>query len=170
MKFLFYLYHISLKIYYKIQGYYLLKKVMKHNNEIFIGGKTRLTSNTILGKNPNFNGMIIKGYGTVSFGNNFHSGSGCLIITSNHNYEGDKIPYDNTNIVKNVTIEDNVWLGDRVIILGGVVIGEGAILQAGAVVIKSIPPCAIAGGNPAQVFKFRNKTHYFKLKFEEKFN
>jgi acetyltransferase-like isoleucine patch superfamily enzyme len=29
--------------------------------------------------------------------------------------------------------------------------------------------CAIVGGNPAQVFKYRDKKHYEKLKKEEKF-
>lgn len=52
----------------------------------------------------------------------------------------------------------------------GVTIGEGAIIQAGAVVVSDIPPCAIAGGAPAKVFKYRNKEHYYKLKQEKKFH
>lgn len=76
-----------------------------------------------------------------------------MIITNFHNYNEEKIPYDSTYIIKDVIIEDNVWLGNRVIVLGGVTIGEGAIIQAGAVVVKDIPPFAIAGGNPAKVFK-----------------
>jgi len=104
-------------------------------------------------------------------GNNFHSGPGCLIITQNHNYDnGNAIPYDNTYIYKDVKIEDNVWLGSRVIILGGVTIGEGAIIQAGSVVVGDIPACAIAGGHPAKIFKYRDKNHYYKLKKEEKFH
>lgn len=126
--------------------------------------KQSLTKNTILNYNPNFNGMNIKGGGEVLIGNNFHSGVGCLIITQNHNYNGSSLPYDNTYILKDVVIGDNVWLGDRVIILGGVNIGEGAIIQAGAVVVNNIPDLAIAGGNPAKVFKYRDKDLYYKLK------
>lgn len=155
----------------KLNGAYLLYKVKSHKGQIFIGGKTNLTKNTILGQNPNFNGLTVVGHGEVIFGDNFHSGPGCLIITSNHNFDsGNAIPYDDTNIVKSVIINDNVWLGSRVIVLGGVEIGEGAIIQAGAVVVNNIPPCAIAGGNPAKVFKYRNKEHYFRLKEQKKFH
>lgn len=93
-----------------------------------------------------------------------------MMITQNHNYEGSKIPYDNTYICKDVHIEDNVWLGSRVIILAGVTIGEGAIIQAGSVVVSDIPKYAIAGGHPAKVFSSRNKEHYKKLKSEGKFH
>lgn len=148
-----------------IRCYFVLRQVKAHHNEIFIGGYTRLSDKTILGKNPNFNGMIINGHGEVIFGDNFHSGVDCLIITSNHNYDyGKKIPYDDTHIIKKVIIKDNVWFGDRVIVLGGVEIGEGAIIQAGSVVVKDIPAGAIAGGNPAMVFKYRNMEHYYDLK------
>jgi acetyltransferase-like isoleucine patch superfamily enzyme len=132
---------------------------------LFVGGHTKLTRTTILNRNPNFNGMVVSGGGIVNFGDNFHSGSNCLIITSFHNYNSGKaIPYDDTYINKDVFIEDNVWLGSNVIILGGVTIGEGAIVQAGAVVVKSIPPLGIAGGNPAIVSKYRDKEHYYKCK------
>lgn len=160
-----------LKVIRFLRGYIVLRQVESHQNEIFVGGYTRLSNKTKLGKNPNFNGMIVNGYGSVSFGDNFHSGTDCLIITSNHNYDfGSKIPYDETNINKNVIIGDNVWFGDRVIILGGVEIGEGAIVQAGAVVIKDVPMGAIVGGNPAKVFKYRDMEHYNQLKLKRMFH
>lgn len=158
------------KALYKILEKRTLKKVHAHQGEVHIHGWTHLTPQTVLGKNPNFNGMHVYGKGKVTFGDNFHSGIECMIITDYHNYEGTAIPYDETNITKDVSIGDNVWLGNRVIILGGVTIGEGAIIQAGAVVVKDIPPCAIAGGNPATVFKYRNKEHYEALKAEGKFH
>lgn len=133
-------------------------------------GHTCLNDKTRLGKNANFNGLIVKGGGSVEIGENFHSGENCLIITQNHNYdEGESIPYDATYIYKDVIIGDNVWLGDRVIILGGVTIGEGAVIQAGSVVVSNVPPLAVAGGHPAKVFKSRNSDHYYKLKAQEKF-
>lgn len=127
--------------------------------------------NTFLGTNVNFNGMQIRGGGKVQIGDNFHSGTECLMITQNHNYDkGTAIPYDGTYVCKDIKIEDNVWLGDRVIILGGVTIGEGAIIQAGSVVVNDIPAYAIAGGHPANVFKERDIEHYMKLKQEGKFH
>jgi len=54
--------------------------------------------------------------------------------------------------------------------LGGVRIGEGAIVQAGSVVVHDIPKCAIVGGNPAKVFKYRNKVHYYELKKAGRFH
>lgn len=146
------------------------RKVAAFTPPLKINGKTLLTANTHLGKNVNFNGLIISGQGKVEIGDNFHSGVECRIIAQNHNYQSEvSIPYDRTYIRKGVKIEDNVWIGDRVIILDGVTIGEGAIIQAGSVVVKSIPPCAIAGGHPAKVFSERNKDTYYRLKAEGKF-
>lgn len=131
---------------------------------------SRVTRNTYLGDHVAFNGMKIVGQGRVEIGKYFHSGTECLIITSNHNYEGEAIPYDRMDIAKNVKIGDFVWFGSRVLVLPGVTIGEGAIIQAGAVVVNDIPAYAIAGGNPARVFKYRDKEHFNKLKSEGKFN
>lgn len=149
---------------------YIKRQVKSYKGRIFIGGKTSLNSKTELGDNVSFNGTQVLGYGRVVIGDNFHSGSGCLLITSNHNYEGNAIPYDDTHIVKEIIIQDNVWLGSRVIILGGVTIGEGAIIQAGALVHKDVPKGAIMGGNPAKVIKYRDLEHYERLKAEKKFH
>lgn len=134
-------------------------------------GYTKLSKNTKVGENVNFNGLVIQGKGQCYFGNNFHSGPKCRIITINHNFDsGKSIPYDSSYIVKDVTIKDNVWLGYNVLILGGVTIGEGAIIQAGSVVVSDIPNYAIAGGHPAKVFSQRDIQHYNKLKLEGKFH
>jgi acetyltransferase-like isoleucine patch superfamily enzyme len=130
---------------------------------------TKLNRKTYLGKNCNFNGLVIRGDGKVTFGDNFHSGSGILIISRNHNYEGEAIPYKGY-IYKDIIIGDNVWIGSRSIILPGVNIGEGAIIQAGSVVANDIPKCGIAGGHPAKVFKYRDVAHYEDLKRQNKFH
>jgi len=152
-----------LQLYYKFR---VLNKAFSYKKPIYVNGFSSVNSNTELGKNVNFNGLTVIGNGKVEIGDNFHSGSGCLIITDVHDYDnGDCIPYDSQNyLVKDVHIEDNVWIGSRVIILGGVTLGEGSIIQAGAVVVNDIPKFGIAGGNPAAVFKERNKEHYKKLK------
>ena len=85
--------------------------------------------------------------------------------------EGEHIPYSPDDyIYKDIEIGDLVWCGLRVTILPGTKIGEGAIIQAGAVVRSEIPACAIVGGNPAKVFKYRNKEHFYKLKQEARFH
>ncbi len=145
-------------------GNLVRRKCAAFSEPLWVNGKSSVTGNTHLGKNVHFNGMHIRGKGKVVIGDNFHSGSECLFITSVHNYEGNALPYDDTYIHKNITIGDNVWLGSRVIVLGGVTIGEGAIIQAGSVVVSDIPACAIAGGHPAKVFKHRNLDHYNQLK------
>ncbi|MGH2564820.1 MAG: acyltransferase [Ginsengibacter sp.] len=127
-------------------------------------GICKLTKNMVIGNNVNFNGIKIHGKGKITIGDNFHSGKNCRVITSTHNYNGEKIPYDTTYVHKDVVIEDNVWVGIDVIILGGVKIGEGAIIQAGSVVVTDILALAIAGGHPARVFSHRNSEHYDKLK------
>lgn len=150
--------------------YFALKKVDIFGKNIKVNFPCKFTNNTRIGENCHFNGMEISGNGVVDIKDNFHSGKKCMIITGYHNYDnGNSIPYDNTYIHKDVKIEENVWIGSRVIILGGVTIGEGAIIQAGSVVVNDIPSCAIAGGHPAKVFKYRDKEHYYKLKKEKKF-
>lgn len=82
--------------------------------------RIRVTRNTFIGEHSNFNGMTITGKGKVTIGKFFHSGVDVHVITDNHNYDaGEKIPYDATDVVKDVTIDDFVWIGSHVIILGG---------------------------------------------------
>ncbi len=87
-------------------------------------------------------------------------GPNVTIIAGNHNMSTvgkyfldvtNKLPGDD----EDVHIEEDVFVGANVIILKGVTIGRGAIIGAGSVVIKSIPPYAIAVGNPAKVVKYR---------------
>ena len=153
----------------KFYGRQVLKTAKEIGKEFVCINYSTVTRKTIIKDCVNFNGMRVLGGGNVVFGNHFHSGEECLIITHNHNYEGDLIPYDTTYTHKDVIIGDCVWLGSRVTILPGTVIGEGAIIQAGAVVHGEIPPFAIAGGNPAKVFKYRDIEHYKKLQSEGKY-
>lgn len=155
------------KKYYKRN---VLKTAQSVKGEVTVNGLTYVNSKTVLGHNVHFNGLRILGKGKVSIGDNFHSGMDCVFLTEIHNYKGTKIPYDETNILKEIIIEDNVWLGHGVMIIGSVTIGEGAIIQAGAVVIKDVPKYGIAGGNPATVFKYRDEEHYTSLKQEGKFH
>ena len=145
-----------------------LKRAKQCGTGLKVNYKSYFGGSVYFGNNCNFNGMRVLGKGTVRFGDNFHSGTECMIITENHNYEGNKIPYDETYILKEITIEENVWLGNRVTITGNITIGKGAIIAAGSVVCKDVPKYAIVGGNPAQIIKYRNIDHYKRLKMEGK--
>jgi chloramphenicol O-acetyltransferase type B len=134
-----------------------------------VNGPSSVSRTTRIGSNVHLNGMRISGVGEVIIGDNFHSGSECVIISEIHDYEGDALPYDATRIPRPVHIGDNVWLGQRVMVLGGVTIGDGAIIQAGSVVVRSIPAYAIAGGHPANVFGSRDVERYQRLLSEQKF-
>ena len=138
--------------------------------DLFVGGKCIFHADVYLSDNCNFNGMQILGRGIVKIGSNFHSGIECMMITENHNYEGTRLPYDETFVKKEIKIRDNVWFGNRVLVVGNVTIGEGAIVAAGSVVVKDVPDFAIVGGNPAKVIKYRDEEHYNRLKTEKAFH
>ena len=137
--------------------------------QLKVNGPCSFSRNTFVGNFCNFNGIIIHGGGKVKIGDYFHSGPECLIMTENHNYEGAKIPYDETTVLKDVIIGNCVWVGRRVIIVGDIKIGDGAIVAAGSVVVKDVPDYAIVGGNPAKVIKYRDIEHFKKLEKEALF-
>ena len=149
--------------------FFAKRKIQSYGRDLKVSFPCKFTSKTKVGDNCSFNGIKIMGDGNVIIGDNFHSGKECMIITNNHNYEGERLPYDDTYIVRDVTIDENVWIGNRVLILGGAHIGEGAIIQAGSVVVGDIPALSIAGGHPAKPFKKRNEDHYYRLKAEGKY-
>lgn len=65
-------------------------------------------------------------------------------------------PFENEVISKGeIVIGSDVWIGTGAQILSGVSIGHGAVIGANAVVTRSIPPFAIAVGNPAKVINYR---------------
>lgn len=108
--------------------------------------------------------------GGVRIGRYFHPGRGLTIFSTNHNYVfGTRIPYDSTVIEKPVTIEDFVWCGANVTIVPGVRVGEGAVIAAGSVVTKDVPRCAVIGGNPACILKFRDIERFDDLKAKNLF-
>lgn len=147
------------------------KKILKsYGKNLRVNYPCVFTSNTSVGNYCNFNGMVVSGAGKVQIGNYFHSGVECMIITENHNYEGNEIPYDSTYILKECIIEDFVWVGNRVMIVGNVHIGEGAIIAAGSVVVSDVPDYAIVGGNPAKIIKYRDVNHFEELKSKGRYH
>lgn len=149
-----------------VQYYYTRK--LQHNckggNNLSISRPSNVNRKTSIGDNVSIVDLEVRGTGPLKIGNNSVIGPEVMILTRNHNYEGEELPFDKTYREKKVTIEENVWIGARTTILPGVSIGEGAIIQAGSTVAKDIPPCAIVGGHPAETFDTRDEEHYWSLK------
>lgn len=116
------------------------------------------------------NALIAAGKAKIKFGHNVIIAERCVLLTNNHNYKAKTcLPYDRGNISRPIEIEDCVWIGMGATILGGVKIEKGAIIGAGAVVTKSIPKCAIVGGNPAKIIGWRDEKTFDKLYSSKKF-
>ena len=108
------------------------------------------------------------GTGNLLVGENVIIGNDVKILTTNHNYRGEMLPYDRDSINKSVVIHNNVWIASFAFILPGVEIGEGAIVAAGSVVTKDVPALSIVGGNPAKIISYRDEKEYARLKEENK--
>lgn len=142
------------------------RKCKRIGKELACGGLIRLTRKTEIGDCVALQGVWASGNGRLVFGNHVCCGDQLRIFTRNHNYESTKLPFDSTYITKDVFVDDFVWIGAQVILLPGTHIHEGAIIQAGSVVHGDIPACAIAGGNPAKVFAYRDVKHFEDLKMK----
>ena len=107
------------------------------------------------------NGTKLCCEGGLEIGRNTGIGEGCFFITTNHNYKSKThVPYDNGGIMQKTIVGENCWIGARSMICPGVKIDDGAIVAMGSVVTKSIPKCAIVGGNPAKIIGWRNLQEY----------
>ena len=109
-----------------------------------------------IGENTRIHGTCIHAHRRISIGR------GCLIAANSQIFDasGHELSFPQvenriytTGQAKPITIEDNVWIGANCLILPGVHIGRGSVIAAGSVVVKSVPPMVIAGGNPARVVR-----------------
>ena len=101
--------------------------------------------------------------GGLTIGDNTHISRNFTVYTTNHDYQGNALPYDNVLVQKPVLIGKNVWIGMNVTVIPGVHIGDGAIIGMGTVVTHDVPAKAIIGNPPHRIINFRNDDHYNKL-------
>jgi acetyltransferase-like isoleucine patch superfamily enzyme len=157
--------------FFKLLKNYKVKKFVESCESIY-NGELVIThlNNFKLGAHSNLKNATIYSEGGCVIGNYVHFGTDVLIYTISHAWENSThLPYGSEEICGAVIIEDFVWIGSRVSILPGVHIGEGAILALGAVITKDVPSCAVVGGVPAKVLKYRDRAHYQALKNEKKY-
>lgn len=157
-----------------IRGFYYLYKRYFYNVRKRLGycGKNVVISppykiqaphNIYLYDNTNIyeDSYIAAGRAKFIMKENSGAAMGLKVITGNHMSIVGKSMKEVTNkdklpdFDKDVIVEEDVWLATNVTLLAGVTIGRGAIIGAGSVVRNSIPPYAIAIGNPAKVIGFK---------------
>ena len=131
-----------------------------------------------IGKKGYINGVKITNYGkglisvgnfcSISWDESFE-----LVLNAQHDYEkistypphsfGWEAPQNFYRVYSDackILIGNDVWIGHSCVLKATnpekpLVIGDGAIIASNSVVVKSVPPYAIVGGNPAQIIKYR---------------
>ena len=108
-----------------------------------------------IGDDVGMSGCSITAREKVIIGNRVLIGSGALVFDNDaHPICPTNRRYNNKGIMsKPIILHDDTFIGARAIIMKGVEVGEGSIVAAGSVVVKSVPPFTIVGGNPARVIK-----------------
>jgi len=89
--------------------------------------------------------------GRIQLGEHALLGPEVFITASDYQFEPGSPVMNQEKNERDVVIGADVWLGARVIVVAGVHIGDNCVIGAGSVVTKSLPPDAIAVGNPARV-------------------
>lgn len=94
--------------------------------------------------------------GGIEIGDNTILSRNITIYSSNHNYNADMIPYDDSHMNKKVTIGKGVWIGMGVNIIPGVTIGDGAIVGMGVTVSRDVAPGEILVSSQNRVIAHRD--------------
>jgi len=130
------------------------------NGKIFISDPQFLTigNNVQIGENA-----CLVTDGGLSIGDNTRILPNFTVYTSNPQFFGAALPYDNINISKPVAIGRNVFIGANVTIVPGIQIGNGAIIEMGTVVTQHVPEMAIVGNSPFNSRGFRDRDQYNRL-------
>lgn len=112
----------------------------------------------VIGSNVGMSNVCLWAKKGIMIGNNVKIGADCLLMDSDmHSMDyllRRDVRTDEANAQsKPIVLEDDVFVGARSIIGKGVRIGARSIVAAGSVVVKSIPPDEVWGGNPAAFIK-----------------
>lgn len=138
--------------------------VFEGSGEMYDSEKLILGEDVYIGRN-----FFIHAAGGVVIGDYTHISRNVTIHSRNHNYKGNKLPYDNTYINKKVKIGKYCWIGMNVSILPGVSIGDGSIIGMGSVISKDVPENSIVTGSGQVIRGARNTFETNKLIKESRF-
>lgn len=139
------------------------KKLVKVENGVRIGIKTRIGPYSFIGANSNIgdNCISIGSYCSIGqntlIGPNIHPvdrlSTSAVFYSSSWGYveHNEKDSFNS----KSVILGNDVWVGAYSIILPGINIGDGVVIGANSVVTKDVPDFAIVAGNPARIIRFR---------------
>lgn len=134
-------------------------KNVKYNGFIRVMKGTRFNPGYefVLGHNVQFGPNCLLDTGAIMGNNILLAGNVCFIGKNDHTFNILGKTIWNSPRGKNnpIIVENDVWIGHGAIIMSGIKIGAGSIVASGAVVTKDVPPCAIVGGNPARIIKYR---------------
>ena len=177
---------IGLLLHYTLRGLELARdRVVGWSLECFLRAKAKQCSTVMvsgpcrfanvsgleLGQNVRINvGNFWVCEGGVTVGDNTIFARSVTIYSRNHNYTGDALPFDDTNIFRPVIIGRNVWVGANVTILPGACIEDGAIIGGGAVVAGRVPFGSIVGAPKAATLSKRDKEHYQRLEAQQAYH
>ena len=156
---------LAMRAVWTLSNEYTKRLLCKCGKGVRIHGRLQITGpeNVSLGDNIHINeNAYIRAEGGLSIGDHTHISRNLVLYTRNHNYEGDRLPFDEKQKLKPVEIGRNVWIGVNVTITPGTTIGDGAIIGMGTTVSGNVPPLAIVGSAKQQIIKMRNEKHYSK--------
>ena len=170
-----YLKYLEPIINFSVKSYYsekYLNRFLSVGSNVKINGKITVLSpkSLVVGNNVHIGAdCFFHCGGGISIGDNSHLSRRITIYSANHEYEGVRLPYDESYNMKPVVIGRNVWIGMNANIAPGVNIGDGAIIGMGSIVTKDVPPMGIVGSAGQRILKSRNQDSYLKLDEEKKY-
>lgn len=136
------------------------------NGDVTVSGINALE----IGDNVDINtNAWIRAEGGVTIGSHTKISRNLVLYSTNHNWEGPRLPYDETVISKSVSIGQCVWIGMNVCITPGSSIGDGAIIGMGTVVSGEVPAGAILVGQKARVIGYRDMNEFQRLSADGEF-
>ena len=146
-----------------------LHNIKNKGDNVKIAGYSRFLDpeNLHLGNNVRIGyGCFFYCKGGIEIKDNTILSRNITIYSSNHNYMGNAIPYDDSYIHKPIKIGKGVWIGMGVMITPGVEIGDGAIIGMGTVISKNIKPGEIVVGAEQRAVSMRDLENFNKLQAE----